>query len=107
MTKTRICFQDSQLISGAILPFFPWLNNWLLKCGFCFSGFSVTSGRFRGFSERVYVGGAPRSNSTGQVVVFRKDKSNLVYFKQSILSGTMAFSAFGTDLVAVDFDSDG
>lgn len=75
--------------------------------GFCFSGFSVTSGRFRGFSERVYVGGAPRSNSTGQVVVFRKDKSNLVYFKQSILSGTMAFSAFGTDLVAVDFDSDG
>lgn len=75
--------------------------------GFCFSGFSVTSGKFRGFNERAFVGGAPRSNSTGQVVVFRKVNSNLVYFKQSILSGTMAFSAFGTDLAAVDFDNDG
>lgn len=72
-----------------------------------YMGFSVTSGKFRGFSERVYVGGAPRSNSVGQVVVFKKSNSNLLYFKQSILSGTMAFSAFGTDLAAVDFDSDG
>nr|XP_022307086.1 integrin alpha-6-like isoform X2 [Crassostrea virginica] len=72
-----------------------------------YMGFSVISGKFRGSSDRVYVGGAPRSNSTGQVVIFRKSQSNLVYYRQSILSGTMAFSAFGTDLAAVDFDNDG
>ena len=67
----------------------------------------MISGKFRGSSDRVYVGGAPRSNSTGQVVIFRKSQSNLVYYRQSILSGTMASSAFGTDLAAVDFDNDG
>ncbi|XP_048754417.2 integrin alpha-6-like isoform X2 [Ostrea edulis] len=72
-----------------------------------YMGYSVVSGQFRGYTGRVYIGGAPRSNSTGQVVIYRKSNSNLVYYKQSIISGTMAFSAFGSDLAAVDFDNDG
>ncbi|XP_062608395.1 integrin alpha-PS1-like [Saccostrea cucullata] len=70
-------------------------------------GYSVISGKFRGYQRRVYIGGAPRSNSTGQVVIFTKSNSDLVYYIQNIISGTMAFSAFGSDLAAVDFDNDG
>ena len=71
------------------------------------SGFAVASGRFDTRSVS-YVGGAPRSNSTGIVVLFVMDGNNrLTYREHQVLHGELPFSAFGYSLLAVDLNADG
>ncbi|KAK3102048.1 hypothetical protein FSP39_008384 [Pinctada imbricata] len=73
-----------------------------------YMGFSVVAGKFKGYNyDRMYVGGAPRSNSTGQVVLFFNSLSGLDYFENQVIDGEQPFSAFGYDITAVDFDNDG
>lgn len=71
-------------------------------------GMAVTGGKYLG-SMMSYAAGAPRSNGTGQVVIFSKDKNA----KQSILSvnriidGEQFASNFGYEVTTADLNGDG
>ena len=69
----------------------------------------MIAGKFRGYTnyDVIYVGGAPRSNATGQVVLFFSSGGKLDYYENGRIDGEQAFSAFGYDITAVDFDNDG
>lgn len=66
---------------------------------------SVTSGIFFE-NKRSFVGGAPRSNGTGQVVFFTK-KNDVTFDVQQILNGEQFASSFGYSLTSLDANSDG
>ena len=71
------------------------------------AGYSVTAGHFLG-RYTSYVGGAPRSKGTGEVVFFVRNKigdSQLTV--QLILGGEMFASSFGFELLGEDIDNDG
>ncbi|XP_033761989.1 integrin alpha-PS1-like isoform X1 [Pecten maximus] len=70
-----------------------------------YMGFSVTYGRFDP-NGVTFVGGAPRSVSKGQVVLFVKDNKGLTYRDNQILTGEEPFSAFGYSLTAIDVNDD-
>jgi len=69
---------------------------------------SVTSGVFFG-NKTSFVGGAPRSNGTGQVVFFTKseEKHEVIFEVQLILNGEQFASSFGYSLTSLDVNSDG
>lgn len=67
---------------------------------------SVTTGRFFN-GKQSFVGGAPRSNGTGQVVFFSKKRNDVVFEVQLILNGDRFASSFGYSLTSVDINSDG
>ena len=71
------------------------------------TGHSVTAGHFLG-RYTSYVGGAPRSNGTGQIVFFTRERigENLLTV-QLILSGEMFASSYGFELLGEDIDNDG
>ena len=77
------------------------------KCQYCCPlGYSVTAGRFLG-DHTSYVGGAPRSNGTGQVVFFSRDKvGESLLLVDLILDGEMFASSFGFEVLAVDINND-
>ncbi|XP_077299623.1 multiple edematous wings isoform X2 [Arctopsyche grandis] len=75
---------------------------------YSYLGMAVTGGKYLG-STMSYAAGAPRSNGTGQVVIFSKDKNT----KQSILSvnriidGEQFASNFGYEITTADLNGDG
>ena len=78
---------------------------------YSYLGMAVTSGNFlpaaRNCGEFLsYAVGAPRSNGTGQVVIFVKCHSELLSV-QLVISGDNFASQFGYALTAADVDSDG
>ncbi|XP_015784876.1 integrin alpha-PS1-like [Tetranychus urticae] len=71
---------------------------------YSYLGMSVISGKFFG-NKMSFVGGAPRSNGTGQVIFFSKIKSS--YFTVDfILSGEKFASSFGYTLLSMDLQND-
>ncbi|XP_060081557.1 integrin alpha-PS1-like [Ylistrum balloti] len=70
-----------------------------------YMGFAVTYGRFDPHGV-TFVGGAPRSVSKGQVVLFVKNTKGLTYRNNQILTGEEPFSAFGYSLTAIDVNDD-
>ncbi len=68
---------------------------------------SVTAGRFSG-SAISYAAGAPRSNGTGQVVVFTKGRTADSRMRvQLILSGQQFASSYGYQVDSADLNGDG
>ena len=78
---------------------------------YSYLGMAVTSGNFLPTSKNCgevlsYAVGAPRSNGTGQVVIFVKCHSELLKV-QMVISGDNFASQFGYALTTADVDSDG
>ncbi|GIY22456.1 integrin alpha-PS1 [Caerostris darwini] len=73
---------------------------------YSYLGMSVTSGNFFN-GKRSFVSGAPRSNGTGQVVFFAKNRNDVVFEVQLILHGEKFASSFGYSLTSIDINSDG
>ncbi|CAL1274062.1 unnamed protein product [Larinioides sclopetarius] len=73
---------------------------------YSYLGMSVTSGIFFN-GTRSFVGGAPRSNGTGQVVFFAKNRPDVTFVIQLILNGEKFASSFGYSLTSIDVNSDG
>ncbi|XP_053209007.1 integrin alpha-PS1-like [Panonychus citri] len=71
---------------------------------YSYLGMSVTSGKFFG-NNLSYVGGAPRSNGTGQVIFYSKRKSTL-FAVELILNGEQFASSFGYTILAMDLQND-
>ncbi|XP_015784877.1 integrin alpha-PS1 [Tetranychus urticae] len=71
---------------------------------YSYLGMSVTSGKFFG-DKMSFVGGAPRSNGTGQVVFFSKEKGSFLSV-DLILSGEQFASSFGYTLLTMDLQND-
>jgi hypothetical protein len=57
--------------------------------------------------EKWYIGGAPRSNDVGQVLLFRQLTNQLMVEPQHILTGKQFGAGFGYDIVVADFNNDG
>ncbi|KAF2364298.1 Integrin alpha-2 [Trinorchestia longiramus] len=74
---------------------------------YSYLGYSVTTGYF--FGDYVsYVGGAPRSNGTGQVVFFSRAKiGESLLVVDLILDGEMFASSFGFEILGLDINQDG
>ncbi|XP_030636161.1 integrin alpha-L [Chanos chanos] len=68
-----------------------------------YMGYSVAVGRKSGHA--LLFSGAPRSNHTGEMVVFKKTHSNWTVIDN--LMGEQIGSYFGADLCSIDIDSDG
>lgn len=69
-------------------------------------GMSVTAGKYFG-SKVSYAAGAPRSNGTGQVVIFTKvKKAESQLSVQLILSGEQFASSYGYTVATVDLNGD-
>lgn len=68
---------------------------------------SVTAAFFFGKQKRVYAAGAPRSNGTGQVVLFTKQglPSSLMNV-DLVISGEQLASNFGYELATADLNGD-
>ncbi|KAG0428530.1 hypothetical protein HPB47_024486 [Ixodes persulcatus] len=73
---------------------------------YSYLGMSVTSGRFF-HNQTTFVAGAPRSNGTGKVVFFDKDKASTKLHTALILDGEQFASSFGYSLTSLDLNSDG
>ncbi|XP_047738548.1 uncharacterized protein LOC108670618, partial [Hyalella azteca] len=74
---------------------------------YSYLGYSVTTGFF--FGDYVsYVGGAPRSNGTGQVVFFSRAKiGESLLVVDLVLDGEMFASSFGFEVLGLDINRDG
>ncbi|XP_071446046.1 integrin alpha-PS1 isoform X1 [Hetaerina americana] len=72
---------------------------------YSYLGMSVAAGNFFG-DELSYAGGAPRSNGTGQVVLFTKKKSVTQLIVKLVLSGELFASSFGYEVAAADVNCD-
>ncbi|XP_018008806.1 integrin alpha-PS1 [Hyalella azteca] len=74
---------------------------------YSYLGYSVTTGYF--FGDYVsYVGGAPRSNGTGQVVFFSRAKiGESLLVVDLVLDGEMFASSFGFEVLGLDINRDG
>ena len=67
----------------------------------------MTAGRFFG-PQPSYVGGAPRSNGTGQVIFFSRERRGESLLKVDlVLNGELFASSFGFEVLAVDINNDG
>ena len=68
----------------------------------------MVGGKFDSTGFSYYVAGAPRSEVEGQVVMFTEMNSGnlLKYEKSQLISGDLAFSGFGQDLIALDLNND-
>ncbi|XP_022240619.1 integrin alpha-PS1-like [Limulus polyphemus] len=72
---------------------------------YSYLGMSVTGGRFFG-NHISFVGGAPRSNGTGQVVFFKKNTNNY-FLVERVLDGEQFLSSFGYAMASLDINGDG
>ncbi|XP_022236437.1 integrin alpha-PS1-like, partial [Limulus polyphemus] len=74
---------------------------------YSYLGMAVTSGKFFG-NQKSFVAGAPRSQGTGQVVFFRKEKKGITDLTVELMySGKQIASSFGYSLTALDINHDG
>lgn len=72
----------------------------------CLVGMSVTAGKYFG-SKVSYAAGAPRSNGTGQVVIFTKVKKAESQLRvQLVLSGEQFASSYGYQVTTADLNGD-
>jgi hypothetical protein len=72
---------------------------------YSYLGMAVTGGKY--FGETIsYVGGAPRSNGHGQVVIFEKTGSTVMSVRK-IIDGEQFASSFGYVLETADINGDG
>jgi len=68
---------------------------------------STTAGFFFGHSKMVYAAGAPRSNGTGQVVLFTKLRPPVnVMDVKLVINGEQFASSFGYELTTADLNGD-
>ena len=58
-------------------------------------------------NKKTFIAGAPRSRSTGQVLLFQPTSDGMTTQPQYYLSGEQFGSGFGYDIAVSDFDSDG
>lgn len=73
---------------------------------YSYLGMAVTSGRFIN-NQTTFVAGAPRSNGTGKVVFFGKDKGSSMLQTALVLDGEQFASSFGYSLASLDLNNDG
>lgn len=68
---------------------------------------AITAAHFLGKQKMVYAAGAPRSNGTGQVVLFTKHGSNKIVMDVNlVISGEQFASNFGYELATADLNGD-
>lgn len=68
---------------------------------------SITAAYFLGDQKIVYAAGAPRSNGTGQVVLFTKHVPPVNLMNVNlVISGEQFASNFGYELATADLNSD-
>uniref|UniRef100_A0A8C8ABW7 Uncharacterized protein n=1 Tax=Otus sunia TaxID=257818 RepID=A0A8C8ABW7_9STRI len=83
----------------------PRLQRELLRNHAAYLGYAVSSLRLpRG--RRLYVAGAPRFQHKGKVILFELDTAGTVTVAQA-LTGEQIGSYFGSEVCALDVDSDG
>jgi len=58
-------------------------------------------------NKKTFIAGAPRSRSTGQVLLFQPTSDGMTIQPQHYLRGEQFGSGFGYDIAVSDFDSDG
>lgn len=68
---------------------------------------SVSAGKYFDKRETYYAAGAPRSNSTGQVYIFKKTKHVVVMNITLIINGEQFASNFGYEITSMDINKDG
>ena len=72
-----------------------------------FTGYSGAAGHFYSDKEVSYVAGAPRSQGTGQVILFFREKVGKPSMDFNlILNGEMFASSFGFEVLAMDINKD-
>lgn len=74
---------------------------------YSYLGMSMAVGDFLGRGASVFAGGAPRSNGTGQVVLYKKNTGQNLFETRAIISGEQFASSFGYSMTALDADGDG
>lgn len=75
----------------------------------CLAGMSVTGGYFIGDNITVFVAGAPRSNETGQVILFVKSQKGTTdnnWREYLIINGEQIASNFGYQVASADVNGD-
>jgi len=75
---------------------------------YSYLGMSVTAGQFLSDDQMVYAAGAPRSNGTGQVVLYAKKPSatNVMMNVLQIINGEQFASSFGYEVATADVNGD-
>ncbi|KAJ6219410.1 hypothetical protein RDWZM_005222 [Blomia tropicalis] len=74
---------------------------------YSYLGMSVTSGDFFDKKKLTFAGGAPRSNGTGQVILYTKNLGKNLFDLRGILQGEQFASSFGYSMTSLDCDGDG
>ncbi|CAL4109248.1 unnamed protein product, partial [Meganyctiphanes norvegica] len=98
---------DNFLLKDKTQYFGPVTKNDSPVDKYSYLGYSVTAGRYFG-NHMSYVGGAPRSNGTGQVVFFNRVRiGESLLNVELILDGEMFASSFGFELCGLDINNDG
>ena len=97
---------DYRLISYSVVWFFLFFSSCLVSFSSSRTGMSVTAGKYFG-SKVSYAAGAPRSNGTGQVVIFTKVKKAESQLRvQLVLSGEQFASSYGYQVATADLNGD-
>lgn len=68
---------------------------------------SVSAGKYYDGKETYYAAGAPRSNSTGQVYIFKKIFHVITMNITLIINGEQFASNFGYEITSTDINKDG
>ncbi|KAL5276903.1 ITGA7 family protein [Megaselia abdita] len=74
---------------------------------YSYLGMSTTGGNFFDKTKMAYAAGAPRSNDTGQVVLFSKAKPRETLDLKMIINGEQFGSSFGYEMITADVNGDG
>ncbi|XP_042235673.1 integrin alpha-PS1-like isoform X1 [Homarus americanus] len=97
---------DNFLLKDKTQYFGPVIENESPVDKYSYLGYSVAAGHFFG-NYMSYVGGAPRSNETGQVVFFSRERIGVSQLRVDLtLNGEMFASSFGFEVLAVDINGD-
>lgn len=68
---------------------------------------SVTAGKYLGGNDVYFASGAPRSNLTGQVFVFKRIHNEVTMDVLFIINGEQFASNFGYEMITTDINNDG
>lgn len=74
---------------------------------YSYLGMSTTGANFFDKEKMSYAAGAPRSNNSGQVVLFTKAKLSEVLDVKMIIDGEQFGSSFGYEMISADVNGDG
>ncbi|XP_044002303.1 integrin alpha-PS1 isoform X2 [Aphidius gifuensis] len=73
---------------------------------YSYLGMSVTAGKFFGGNDILYASGAPRSNGSGNVIIFSRKKQQPDMNVVLSLEGEQFASSFGYEIAAADINGD-